>query len=87
MESKDNKAASLAPRWAGPWAAGWTGMQSQLPSSGERRSGSIADNGRPRLHTLPLNTRRRIQRIGVAATSLAATVWLLGVAWVLQIIR
>ncbi len=88
MESKDNNAANVAPHWAGPWAAGWTGMQSHLATGAQRRPASwIADNGRPRLHTLPPNARRRLQRIGVAASSLAASVWLLGGVWVLQNIR
>ena len=34
---------------------------------------------------LPKNSRRRVQRIGFAASGVAAAVWLLGVAWVLQI--
>lgn len=86
MDPRGDKNTPGAPRWAGPWAAGWTGMQSHLPSDERRSASSIGDNGRPRLHLLPANARRRIQRIGVAAAGFAATAWLLGVAWVLQII-
>lgn len=87
MSSRSDTNDSGVPRWAGPWAAGWSGMQRHLPSADQRTPArSSGDNGRPRLHTLPPRARRRIQRIGVAASSFAATVWLLGAAWVLQVI-
>jgi len=35
---------------------------------------------------LPQNSRRRIQRVGIAATSVAAMIWLIGVAWAWQVI-
>ena len=40
----------------------------------------------PRLHVLPKNSQRRLQRIGVAATSVAATVWLVAALWAWQIV-
>ena len=67
MDTKSDKTVNGIPRWACPWAAGWTGMHDQM-------------------HTLPKNSLRRIKRIGVAATSVAAAVWLIGIAWALQII-
>jgi hypothetical protein len=38
-----------------------------------------------RVHTLPKNSLRRIKRVGVAATSFAATLWLLALVWIWQI--
>ena len=35
---------------------------------------------------LPKNSRRRIQRIGFAATGFAATAWLLALVWMWQVI-
>jgi hypothetical protein len=63
MERTENRAANGIPRWACPWAAGWTGMHDQM-------------------HTLPKNSLRRIKRVGVTATSLAATIWLLALVWI-----
>jgi hypothetical protein len=63
MERTENRAANGTPRWACPWAAGWTGMHDQM-------------------HTLPKNSLRRIKRVGVTATSLAATIWLLALVWI-----
>ena len=40
----------------------------------------------PRLHGLPENAQRRLQRIGVAATGVSATVWLVAAVWVWQIV-
>ena len=37
------------------------------------------------VHTLPKNARQRIQRVGIAATSVAAMIWLLGIGWALQL--
>ncbi len=37
------------------------------------------------VHTLPKDARRRIQRVGIAATSVAAMIWLLGIGWALQL--
>ena len=39
------------------------------------------------VHTLPKDARRRIQRVGIAATSVAAMIWLLGIGWALQLMR
>ena len=64
MERPQNRATKGVPRWACPWAAGWTGMHHQV-------------------HTLPENSLRRIQRVGVTATSFAATVWVLALVWIL----
>lgn len=66
MTSKDNSGDGI-PRWAAPWAPGWSGMRDQV-------------------QTLSKNSRRRIQRVGIAATSLAATIWLVGTVWVWQVI-
>jgi len=41
---------------------------------------------RDQRQTLPQTSRRRIQRVGIAATSVAATIWLIGVAWAWQVI-
>jgi len=35
------------------------------------------------MHTLPKNSLRRIKRVGVTATSLAATIWVLALVWIL----
>lgn len=67
MERNENQTANGIPRWACPWAAGWSGMQAQSPS-------------------LPLNSRRRIKRIGIAASGVAAAVWLVAVVWMWQIV-
>jgi len=40
MERTENRAANGIPRWACPWAAGWTGMHDQmhtLPKNSLRR--------------------------------------------------
>jgi len=34
------------------------------------------------MHTLPKNSLRRIKRVGVTATSFAATIWLLALVWI-----
>lgn len=70
MDSKSDRVINGIPRWSAPWAAGWSDMD----ADGQR-------NARDRLHVLPKNSQRRIQVIGVAASSLAATVWLLAIAW------
>ena len=66
MTSRDKNAEGI-PRWAAPWAPGWSDMRHQV-------------------HALPKNSRSRIQRVGIAATSVAATVWLVGLVWVWQVI-
>ena len=43
-------------------------------------------NAVPRLHVLPQNSQQRLQRVGVAATSVAATVWLMAALWAWQIV-
>lgn len=67
MTARDDKDANAIPRWAAPWAPGWSGMRD--PN-----------------YALPKNVERSIRRIGVAATSVAATIWLLAIVWVWQII-
>ena len=37
------------------------------------------------VQTLPKDARRRIQRVGIAATSVAAMIWLLGIGWAWQL--
>jgi uncharacterized protein YwlG (UPF0340 family) len=34
------------------------------------------------VHMLPKNSLRRIKRVGVTATSFAATIWLLALVWI-----
>ena len=41
---------------------------------------------RDQIQTLPKNAQRRIQIVGIAATSVAATIWLAGAAWAWQFI-
>lgn len=43
-------------------------------------------NTRDQSQTLPKNSQRRIKRIGIAATGVAATIWLAGAAWAWQFI-
>ncbi|HVE90606.1 MAG TPA: hypothetical protein VNA44_13005 [Burkholderiaceae bacterium] len=68
---KDNPRSGI-PTWACPWAASWMGMP----------------DGRRTLqpHALPKDAHRRIERIGVAATGVAATIWVLAMVWVWQVI-
>jgi hypothetical protein len=35
---------------------------------------------------LPEKSQRRIQRVGIAATGIAATIWLVGAIWAWQVI-
>ena len=49
----------------------WTG-------SSETRSNHV--------RTPPLNSQQRIQGIGIAATGVAATIWLVGAVWAWQVI-
>ncbi|HKO67636.1 MAG TPA: hypothetical protein VJU53_07515 [Burkholderiaceae bacterium] len=47
----------------------------------------IPESGmRDQSQTLPKNAQRRIKRVGIAATSVAATMWLVGAAWAWQFI-
>ena len=80
MESKGNMTVTGIPRWACPWAAGGSGMHKSSVQNYEFELSSVAaSNERTRQNELPKNAQRRIQRIGFAATGVAATVWLLGV--------
>jgi len=85
MESRGNGTVSGIPRWACPWSAGWSGMHKASAPNYEQELLSLTSRARSAAENeLPKNARRRIQRIGVAATGAAAAVWLLGVAWALQ---
>ncbi len=72
MSLKTDILAGGAPRWACPWTASWTSMQ----------NGARARQP----HPLPKDAHRRIQRVSVAATSVAATLWVLALVWVWQVI-
>ncbi|MGH6610233.1 MAG: hypothetical protein ACRECQ_08255 [Burkholderiaceae bacterium] len=39
---------------------------------------------RERLHLVPLNSARRLQRIGIAASTAAAFGWILAASWMWQ---
>jgi hypothetical protein len=87
MESKGDKTATGIPRWACPWATGSTGMHKNSTPNYERDLLSFAaSDRRTRVQALPKNSKRRIQRIGFAATGFAATVWLMAVVWIWQVI-
>lgn len=75
MNSKDNGVANNIPRWSAPWAAGWSDL-----SAGTQRI------GRDRLPKQPRNSQRRLQVIGFASSSLAATVWAFAIAWLWPVI-
>ncbi len=87
MESRGDRTVTGIPRWACPWAAGWSGMHKTSVPNYERELLSLASRDRSAAEKeLPQNSRRRIQRIGFAATSFAAAAWLLAVVWVWQVI-
>lgn len=89
MESKGDRTVNGIPRWACPWAPGWSGMHQNSPQNSERELllwSQRYREERTRAQALPKNSQRRIQRIGFAATGVAATVWLLAMVWVWQII-
>lgn len=71
MTPKTDSSGGIPSR-ACPWAASWTSMH---------------DGGRARQpQALPKDAHGRIQRIGVAATGVAATIWLLAAVWMWQAI-
>ena len=87
MEPRGDKTAAGIPRWACPWAAGWSGKHKISMPNCEREQLSFAGRDRPAAEQLlPKNSRRRIKRIGFAATGFAATAWLLFMVWVWQVI-
>ncbi|HVG03630.1 MAG TPA: hypothetical protein VM937_01700 [Burkholderiaceae bacterium] len=68
--NKDNSRSGI-PTWACPWQASWT---------------AVPDKHTHQPHALPKNAHRRIERIGVAASGVAATIWVLAMVWVWQVI-
>ena len=87
MKSKGDNTVNGLPRWACPWTAGWSGMPQSSRTNYARELLNLADSDRPAAEKeLPKNSQRRIQRIGFAATGVAATVWLLAMVWVWQIL-
>lgn len=87
MEPRGDKTAAGMPRWACPWAAGCSGKYKISVANYEREQLSFAGRDRSAAEQLlPKNSRRRIQRIGFAATGFAATAWLLALVWVWQVI-
>lgn len=87
MEPRGDKTAAGTPRWACPWAAGWSGKHKISVANYEREQLSFASRDRSAAEQLlPKNSRRRIQRVGFAATGFAATAWLLAIVWVWLVI-
>ena len=87
MEPRGDRTVAGIPRWACPWAAGWSGMHKISVPNYERELLSLARRDRSAAEKeLPKSYRRRIQRIGFAATGFAATAWLLAMVWVWQVI-
>jgi hypothetical protein len=87
MESKGDKTATGVPRWACLWTTGSTGTHKNSAPNYERELLSLSGSDRrARVQTLPKNSQRRIQRIGFAATGFAATLWLMAVVWIWQVI-
>lgn len=85
MESKGDKALTGISRWACPWPAQVSDGHTNTSSLFERdQSGPHAGNRPAAEEDLPKDARRRLQTIGLAATSFAASVWLIGVIWVWQ---
>lgn len=82
MASKDDKTVGSAQGGAAPWAAGWSAMANDSLSNAQRELSSLGyPKERIRVQALPKNALRRIQRVGFAATSVAATIWLLAIVW------
>lgn len=74
------------PRWAAPWAADWSDMATNSKSDEQRELSSLGHGEESaQVHALPKNAQRRLQRIGFAASGIAATVWLLAMVRVWQI--
>lgn len=87
MQPRGDKTAAGIPRWAGPWAAVWSGRHKISVANYEREQLSFGRRDRSAAEQqLPKNSRRRIQRIGFAATGFAATAWLLALVWMWQVI-
>jgi hypothetical protein len=87
MASRGDQTANGIPRWAGPWAAGWSGMANNSPSHSELERSSLSHReDRIRVHALPKGAQRRIQTIGFAASGVAATIWLSAIVWLWPII-
>lgn len=87
MEPRGYKTAAGTPRWACPWGAGWSGKHKISVLNYKREQLSFAGRDRSAAEQLlPKNSRRRIQKIGFAATGFAGTAWLLALVWVWQVI-
>ena len=87
MQPRGDKTVAGIPRWACPWAAGWSGMHKISVPDVERELSSLARRDRSAAEQeLPKDSRHRIQRIGFAATGFAATAWLLAMVWVWEVI-
>ncbi len=87
MESKGDKALTGVPRWACPWPTEAPGVHSNSCSTSECDLLSPPHSDRLGTDRQLLNSERRLQRIGIAATSVAASVWLLAAIWVWEIVR
>ena len=68
MESNRDQGGPGISRWAEPWNPGWTKMAAH-PAA------------RTQPHVLPTGSERRIKRVGMAASSLAALVWCAAIVW------
>lgn len=87
MAPKADQSVNGIPRWAGPWAVGWSGMHSSEPLQMQLELSSLGQREeRAPVHALPKNAQRRLQTIGAVASGVAATAWLLATVWVWQII-
>ncbi|MGZ8993624.1 MAG: hypothetical protein ACXW16_06370 [Burkholderiaceae bacterium] len=87
MEAKGAKALTGISRWACPWPAEMSKTRTTSHSSYECNLLIPRDSDRSATEEeLPKYSRRRLQTIGFAATGVAASVWLMAVIWVWQIV-
>ena len=70
------------PNWATPWAAGWSKMRanSSVPSKRPHRV-DFEHRQRVLMRPQPQHSLLRIRTIGVVASSAAAAVWVVAIAW------
>ncbi|MEP6607528.1 MAG: hypothetical protein ABJA83_02490 [Burkholderiaceae bacterium] len=81
MKLKSNATGGGLPRWASPRAARWLNIATAPLSR------HALDRGDDTVQTRGLlNSVRRIQTIGVAASSIAAAIWLFAIAWLWPIL-